>query len=450
MRRKDPFPPAFDGLPLLSDEQIGGMGLFLLRVSFLLICSMPLVLSMLDAIAGIAANVLYGIGMAALCLPLFIDVIRKFISRAFSLDSLLVFLATAFLVWSQHYFEAAVFIFFYHFCDLFLCLLLRSARKKCTVHVERVLHRGAVRIPQENEKRFHLSEGEVLGADCRVISGEAICSLGFLDAQSGEFEAQVGDVLFAGTCVEEGTLFLEVLEPLQNAGVFAVRRKLQRCLNTPSKPCLQLARVSVYLQTVFLLFVLMNVTFFDIPVPVTALAFCSLFLCFDLFLRWRRAVEFNLLSQFLEKGIYPESIDSVVSFHKRFKTARFTDASALTATSKQEGGRVFRVKGRLVRQHVLIAERASECGRLIAAVDFAMMYRTRRDLEDCAERCSDVGSVSLLCLILTAFCSLFALYLLFLTGSVIVATALLFFAVFVSVGAVALTCQSRRKQFLKR
>ncbi len=416
MRKKDPFPTAFDGLPLLSDAQIGGVGLFLLRVSYLLICSMPLVLSMLDAIAGVAASVLYAIGLFALCVPLIFDIVRKLKSKSPTLDSLLVFFSVLFFVWSQMYTEAVALMIFYHLADLLLCILLRSARKKCDLHVNRITGVSVGHRP-DAQGLLHLSDLDVLDVDCRIVQGSAICSLGFLDADAGEFSAEAGEILFAGTQVMEGTL---VCEPLAESGhtVLAVRRKLSRCLSSPSASSRFLMRCGIYLQTAYLLFVLMNATFFDLPIAPGFLGVVSVFFCFDFFLRYRRAIELGLLAGFLQKGIFPESIDKMLVLHKGYDKAVFASFSPNYRRGNLSG-KMFRVRGRLPRRHFLISEYASEHSALVVASDFALMYRDRDSLLPFVQRCYENSVLNLLCAALAVICLIASLLFLIFTGSVV-------------------------------
>lgn len=400
MTRKDPFNPAFDGLPLLSDDQFGGLGLFLLRFSYLLIASMPLVLAMLDAIAGLAANVLYGVGMCALLFPFLLDCLRKFHSLSSGLDSLLILLSSIFLIWNKNYFEAAVLVVMFHFCDVFLCALLRKARQRCVKQAKRVLY-GAARVPEKDQPSLHLEAGEVLGIDCRVTMGEAVCSLCYLDPENGEFEVSKGDVLFSGTEIVDGFIDVEPLSEEGVNGVRAIRKKLRRCLSAPSHTTARLSSVSVNLQTFYLLFVLMNITFFDIPVSAVTLAFSSVFFCFDFFLRMRRALEFELLYYCLRHGIFPESMDVLWSLPHRTYLAKFL-GGASQFFAPEGLGRRFIIRGRKERRSLLVLERASESSSLITGCDIALLYRTSSAL-------SDTATLALEASILYRFCSLLLL-----------------------------------------
>lgn len=425
MKKSDPFSSAFDGLPLLSDVQVGGMGLFLLRAAFLLISSVPMVLSMLDAIAGTAANVLYAIGVCALCVPLFVDVVRRTANRLCGLDSLLILLSAVFLAWSRQYVEAAGLLIFYHICDLALCLILRMARKQCDTHTSRIFNR-AVRVPKESDDHFYIEAGEILGVDCRVVEGDGVASLCFLDAQNGEFEVSRGDVLFAGTEIVDGTLSVSVIEGASRTSVEAVRRKLKRCLKARSAVFEGISRSSVYVQTAFLLFVLMNVTFFDMPINESLLAFSSVFFCFDFFLRFHRAFELFYLSFALERGIIPEKIQTLFFLHRLFAQLQFVKAPS-TRSQFLEGGLRYRLKRRLHRANPLVLERATESSFLISRCDLALLYRTRDVLAVCAQKSLECGVLFWLCTLAVLVSLSISLLLLDLSGSLVLSLLILSF-----------------------
>ena len=445
MKRKDPFPPVFDGLPLLSDEQYGGVGLFLLRVSYLLISAMPLVLSMLDAIAGVAANALYLIGLFLLSVPLCLDVVRKFASRRAELDSLLIFFSSVFLAWSEHYLEAVVLLYFYHIADLFVCIFLRSAHRKTDSHLSRIFSHRSVRGAVSEQTQIHLESGEVLGFDARVVEGSAICSLSHLDALSGEFEVELGDVLFASTVIEEGNLTVSALRDQKANVLDAVSGKLTRCMQQPGSACRRIAGISIYLQTAYLLFVLMNVTFFDLPISAEFLAVASVVFCFGLLQRVLRAVELHLLFLLLQRGMFPERIDSVWNLSKILLTARFVDGADFEGEEAGSlRGSVFRVKGRLPHRSFLVAERASEHGVLIAGADLALMYRTRDDLEICAQRARDARLLIMLCAAFLLFCILGAVLLLVLGISAVLALAAILVGITASMTALSFSLANEK------
>lgn len=383
MTRKDPFPSVFDGLPLLSSRQFGPMGLFLLRISFLLICAMPLVLSMLDAIAGVAANTLFALGLIILCLPLVFDAFNKIVNRSTHLDSLVVLLAIFFLVWSQAYVESISLIYFYHLCDLALCLLLRIARARCEQHSDRIFSQTFKSFDDLNTP-VHFEDGQVIGEDCRVISGSAICSLCFLDADSGEFEAGAGDVLFAGTVVAEGSILAESLGHSNKNVIKVVKKKLRRCLNTNSQHCARLSAIAPFAQTAYVLAVLMSITFFDMPITPSLLAYSSAFFCFGFYLRWQRAYDFFLLDRVLKKGMIPENVDAVRYIHRNLDSVRFADASLCPRSSQHLSAKgIFRLSTRRPARAVfLIVERASEYSWMVSRADVALLYRTRIAFED--------------------------------------------------------------------
>ncbi len=445
MTRKDPFYPAFDGLPLLSDEQFGGLGLFLLRFSYLMIASMPLVLSLLDAIAGMAANILYAVGMIFLCLPFLLDCVRKFAARACGMESLLILIACGFLIWNKNYFEAAVLIVLFHFCDVLLCGLLRRARRHCMGQVKRVLY-GSTRAPEKEGEKIHFEAGEILGADCRVLSGDAVCSLCYLDLENGEFEICPGDVLFAGTEVVEGAFDAVKLSSHDVNGVRAIRSKLKRCLYTPSKTCSNLRACSVNLQTLYLLLILLNVTFFDIPVSPVLLAFSSVFLCFDYFLRFCRALELELLFYCLRHGIFPESMDVLWSLHHKTQFAKFLGGGENAFQKSRAASSRFILRRRGARRSLLVVERASESSALITGCDVALMYRTSNALSDVAYYSLEVSLLFRFCSLLLLVGVLLSFLLLDLNGRLWVSALTLGIAVLFAVLSSALAFARNKKK----
>lgn len=447
MRKKDPFFPAFDGLPLLSDTEFSGMGLFLLRISYLLICAIPLVMSMLDAIAGVASLALYLLGVGMLCVPLLLDVIRKFHALSAFLDSLIVLLSSFLLLWNQDYVSGVALLIFYHLSDLVLCLLLRNARKKCDEHTVRILSDRGIRYPKDASAEsgdLVVSEGEIVGADCIVVSGEAVCSLCYLDASNGEFRVSVGDILLAGTVIMEGELHCKIQQKASDSAVLKAKHKVLRCLSRPSASCASLLRVSVYLQTAYLLFLLMNVTFFDLPIDVSVLAVCGVFFCFHFLLRFLRARDLFLLSLFFKKGILPESVDVVLRLFRKGVRQIFVRPETAFKRKTASPFSVFRVSSRMPRRGILFAELASEIPYFITASDVALMYRTREEILPLVDRCYETRVMTVLSFLLFVLSLSGAVLALVFTKSCMIALIILFVALFIIVLSFAVSFRRER------
>lgn len=397
------FSSVYDGLPLLNDAHYKVLGLVLLRVTFLLFASLPLILSLLDAVAGTTANILYFSGVALLAFPILCDFLRRLVRFVPSGDSFLVLMITVLLVQINCRGEAVVLLLFYHLFDLLLCALLRDAERRLSTHLAPDRFDTGMRIvkQEKHETLIRVETGEVVAGDCRIVEGSAICSLALLDPSAGEFEAEENDFLFAGTLLVSGSFTAALLKEPRLCTPGRILRKTERFMQSEPRDCARVARATPYVQSVFVLLLLLFVLFPASAKAGLLLCFLTLFCCTDIYLRFRRAQCYYAYDALTRHGIYPESMQVI-------RRLPFVLALSRVLGLNEEGLRVsaprakkiFHLQRKLPHKKLYVLEYGSEHSDFIPAADLVLLYRDKRELAPIATRAFEVRVLCALLLLL--------------------------------------------------
>ncbi len=377
MRIFDRYAASFDGLPLLSGASFQAPGLFFLRVTYLLFSAIPLLLSLLRAVIGLTQSVLFYTGFAMLALPLLLDVFRRLIAADADLSALAVLAASLVLRFFGEAFTSIALLYAYHLCDLILEIPLRLLRSRIDPDRAAFFDRTQRDDGPEDPvgKTVHLGEGQVLVWDCRVLSGSAVCSTRLLDPSSGDFDAYEGDILFAGTRIESGSVLCTVLraeDPNLPKRVFS---RLKSAWDSESDLQRRVYLIGGVLQIALFAFLIWS-SFSAAGEQIFPLfAFLAIPAACGFLWRLERVRLLLALSCLIGQGIYPASLEVLDRLSRRVFPFRILDARAMRRGSKKAARRLFYPKRRIRSRLLSVLEYAGEENAWIRRADLIVLYR---------------------------------------------------------------------------